>query len=135
MPSVFACGNVAQVHDLVDHVSEEAENAGKHAAIFAKTVVPMLEKAITVETDDAFGMVSPQKLVRSDFENQPLQTAALRLRVKKPYTSAWLVIKSGEVQLMRLRKNHLTPGEMVHIAVDLNAMPLESETIKVYLEV
>lgn len=135
MPSVFACGNVAQVHDLVDHVSEEAENAGKHAAIFSKTVVPMLEKAITVETDDAFGMVSPQKLVRFDFENQPLQTAALRLRVKKPYTSAWLVIKSGEVQLMRLRKNHITPGEMVHIAVDLSAMPLESETIKVYLEV
>lgn len=29
---VFACGNVLHVHDLVDHVSEEAENAGRYAA-------------------------------------------------------------------------------------------------------
>lgn len=29
---IFACGNVLHVHDLVDHVSEEAEKAGKYAA-------------------------------------------------------------------------------------------------------
>ncbi len=29
---IFACGNVRHVHDLVDHVSREAEKAGKHAA-------------------------------------------------------------------------------------------------------
>lgn len=29
---IFACGNVHKVHDLVDHVSEEAEEAGKNAA-------------------------------------------------------------------------------------------------------
>lgn len=33
---VFACGNVLHVHDLVDHVSKEAENAGAHAAAFVK---------------------------------------------------------------------------------------------------
>ena len=31
-PGVFACGNVLHVHDLVDNVSKEAVNAGKHAA-------------------------------------------------------------------------------------------------------
>lgn len=35
---VFACGNVLHVHDLVDHVSKEAENAGAHAAAFVKGV-------------------------------------------------------------------------------------------------
>ena len=29
---IFACGNVLQVHDLVDNVTEEAEIAGKAAA-------------------------------------------------------------------------------------------------------
>ena len=29
---VFACGNVLHVHDLVDHVSEEAVHAGEYAA-------------------------------------------------------------------------------------------------------
>ncbi|MCR4690144.1 MAG: FAD-dependent oxidoreductase [Lachnospiraceae bacterium] len=35
-PGVFACGNVLHVHDLVDHVSEEAVEAGKHAADYIK---------------------------------------------------------------------------------------------------
>ena len=32
LEGVFACGNVLQVHDLVDFVSEESELAGKYAA-------------------------------------------------------------------------------------------------------
>lgn len=34
MEGVFACGNVLHVHDLVDHVSAEAERAGKNAAAY-----------------------------------------------------------------------------------------------------
>jgi len=32
IPGVFSCGNVLHVHDLVDYVSEEAEDAGRNAA-------------------------------------------------------------------------------------------------------
>ena len=34
-PSVFACGNVVHVNDLVDNVSEESARAGKYAARYA----------------------------------------------------------------------------------------------------
>ena len=34
VPGIFACGNVLQVHDLVDYVSDEAEIAGVGAASF-----------------------------------------------------------------------------------------------------
>lgn len=34
VPGVFACGNVLHVHDLADHVSGEAKQAGEHAAAF-----------------------------------------------------------------------------------------------------
>ena len=34
VPGIFACGNVLHVHDLVDHVSEEAEKAGAFAAAY-----------------------------------------------------------------------------------------------------
>ena len=34
VPGVFACGNVLHVHDLVDHVSQEAEKAGAFAAAY-----------------------------------------------------------------------------------------------------
>ncbi|NLG02868.1 MAG: FAD-dependent oxidoreductase [Clostridia bacterium] len=33
-PGVFACGNVLHVHDLVDHVSKEADKAGAFAAAY-----------------------------------------------------------------------------------------------------
>ena len=36
---VFACGNVLHVHDLADHVSQEAAEAGKHAADDVKEAV------------------------------------------------------------------------------------------------
>ena len=32
IPGVFACGNVLHVHELVDHVSAEADKAGRYAA-------------------------------------------------------------------------------------------------------
>ena len=37
LEGVFACGNVLHVHDLVDHVSEEAALAGIHAAEYVRT--------------------------------------------------------------------------------------------------
>lgn len=34
---IFACGNVVQVHDLVDNVTKEAEKAGVNAALYVKS--------------------------------------------------------------------------------------------------
>lgn len=36
VPGVFACGNVLHVHDIVDHVSEEADHAGRNAAAYVR---------------------------------------------------------------------------------------------------
>lgn len=36
---VFACGNVLHVHDLADHVSQEAAEAGRHAADYVKEAI------------------------------------------------------------------------------------------------
>ena len=36
IPGVFACGNVLHVHELVDHVSAEAEKAGKYAVEYIR---------------------------------------------------------------------------------------------------
>lgn len=38
VPGVFACGNVLHVHELVDHVSTEAEKAGRFAAEYVKSM-------------------------------------------------------------------------------------------------
>ncbi len=38
IPGVFACGNVLHVHELVDHVSAEAEKAGRFAAEYVQAL-------------------------------------------------------------------------------------------------
>ena len=43
---IFACGNVRMVHELVDHVSREAEIAGKSAAAYIQGTVRREEKKI-----------------------------------------------------------------------------------------
>ena len=43
---IFACGNVRMVHELVDHVSQEAEIAGKSAAAYIQGTVCQKEKKI-----------------------------------------------------------------------------------------
>jgi CxxC motif-containing protein len=51
LPGVFACGNVAHVHDLVDFVTAEAETAGAAAAAYVtgKPLASAKRPAIQVE--------------------------------------------------------------------------------------
>ena len=45
IPGVFAAGNVLHVHDLVDFVSEEAGNAGRHAVEYIREITSLRSRA------------------------------------------------------------------------------------------
>ncbi|MCR5746263.1 MAG: FAD-dependent oxidoreductase [Lachnospiraceae bacterium] len=69
VPGVFACGNVLHVHDIVDHVSEEAVNAGNNAADY------ILKGAVSKE---AKGYVeSEEKNVYRPGENEDKMTCIM----------------------------------------------------------
>lgn len=61
-PGVFCCGNAAQVHDLVDYVSEGAATAGRCAALRALGKEAPAAPALAVEYGRAFVSVLPQRL-------------------------------------------------------------------------
>ena len=61
IPGVFACGNVLHVHDLVDYVSEEAEIAGKNAALYIKGELKN-EVDIPIEPDGKVRYTVPQRI-------------------------------------------------------------------------
>jgi NADPH-dependent 2,4-dienoyl-CoA reductase/sulfur reductase-like enzyme len=58
----FAAGNVLQVHDLVDWVSQEAEIAGHSAALYALGKLPEVDDYRLVTPGDGIRYVVPQKL-------------------------------------------------------------------------
>jgi hypothetical protein len=126
---IFACGNVLQVHDLVDYVSDEGEIAGKAAARFVKDE---LEKGETVNSVPGNGVryVLPQRV-----HKLPKEDVALFMRVTEPFSKVKFTVKSGEEVLATAVKLKVTPGEMEKITV--KAADLENVTgpVTVQLEV
>ena len=73
---VFECGNVLHVHDLVDFVSSEADNAGKRAVDYINGVKPCTDK-VTVTCSGGVRYSVPTVLNRDD--NAAAQSFKMRV--------------------------------------------------------
>ena len=125
---IFACGNVLQVHDLVDYVSDEAEIAGRGAAIY---VLNGANNGKTVSTKAGNGVryVLPQR-INADEKND----VALFLRVSKPFGKVKYTVSSGDNVLATAVRLKAAPGEMEKIVLKPEKLALAGEEITVSLE-
>lgn len=125
VPGIFACGNVLQVHDLVDWVTLEAERAGKNAADYAKGVArcnKRLKPIVTVPGENV-GYAVPQRI--EYIENK--KKVQFSFRPKHPESSVLVeFISRGEV-IYKRKKKHVIPSEMLNIKVKLNPDELGDE--------
>ena len=128
VPGIFACGNVLQVHDLVDYVSEEAERAGLGAARF---VAGQEEKEIAIDTKPGNGVryVLPQTICTQEAD------VSLFLRVTKPFGNVRFVVRDGENVLTTVKRLKAAPGEMEKILVKAEKLQNVTGPITVDLEV
>ena len=124
---VFACGNVLQVHDLVDYVSDEAEIAGKGAA---KYVMGQKASGETVITKAGNGVryVLPQRIVKND------EDIALFLRVTNPFGKVKFTVRSGDEVLTTAIRLKAAPGEMEKLVIKAEKMANAKNEIIVELE-
>ena len=129
IPGIFACGNVLQVHDLVDYVSDEAEMAGIGAANFVKNGAV---SGKTVETKPGNGVryVLPQRV-----HTEIGKDVSLFLRVTQPFPKVRFTVKSGDVVLATAQRLKAAPGEMEKITVKGKKLALAKDPITVSLEV
>lgn len=128
VPGIFACGNVLQVHDLVDYVSEEAERAGLGAV---KYIRQTLEKAAAIETKPGYGVryVLPQTISSRD------EDVSLFFRVTQPFGKVKLSVTDGETVLAVAKKLKAAPGEMEKITVKASDLKNVTGPVTVGLEV
>lgn len=126
-PGIFACGNVLHVHDLVDNVTLEAEQAGAAAAVYAlaprsggagDAAVPTKTKAIIrLEAGENVSYTVPSKLTI------PFKKAArILFRVRKPLESAAVEIHAGSRILYQGKLQAFKPSVM-------EAVPLHQEEL------
>ncbi len=103
---IFACGNVLQVHDLVDFVSEESELAGKFAA---KYVLEGKNNKDYIEIVNGKNVsyVCPQKVDKNLDEH-----VKLFFRVTGTFKNCTITAKCGDKILFQKKKQVAVPGEM-----------------------
>ncbi|MEG1474007.1 MAG: FAD-dependent oxidoreductase [Christensenella sp.] len=109
---IFACGNVAQVHDLVDFVTMESIKAGAAAAKFAmhgEEEMPYFE----LYANKGLHYVLPQR-ARMDNIDKFLE---IFFRVNDVYHNVDIVVKSGDGQIARFKRDFVVPGEMEKIRI------------------
>ena len=127
IPGIFACGNVLQVHDLVDYVSEEAERAGIGAANYI-AAGDANSVAISTKAGNGVRYVLPQTIHTTE------KDVSLFLRVTKPFGRVKFTVSAGDRVLTTVKRLKAAPGEMEKITLKADALKDVSETICVSLE-
>ena len=106
VPGVFACGNVVQVQDLVDHVTALGELAGKSAAEYAQHRLTPLRKRVAMRAGLNVRNVVPQ-IISGE------KTVRLQIRVGKPLKN--VTVRVGGFSMPR---RIVRPPEMVTYSMD-----------------
>ena len=128
VPGIFACGNVLQVHDLVDYVSDEAERAGIGAASFVRSGEG---ESDCISTKPGFGVryVLPQRVNRNAGGD-----VLLFLRVTKPFDRVKFTVEAGGTVLATAKRLKAAPGEMEKLTVRKELLATVTGEITVSLE-
>ena len=128
VPGIFACGNVLQVHDLVDYVSDEAERAGLGAASFVKNGQ---KAADYIPTKPGFGVryVLPQQVNKNAGAD-----VSLFLRVTQPFDKVKFTVKAGDQVLATAKRMKAAPGEMEKLTIKQELLETITGEITVSLE-
>ena len=129
LPGFYAAGNVVHVHDLVDFVSEEAEIAGKFAALDAQEKLDGDLRTVNVIASNGVRTCVPQRL--SLPENG--EKARLFMRVANPERKVKLEVKSGENVILTKMLPVAKPSEMIAVDIPAEKTALIGETLTVAL--
>ena len=109
IPGIFSCGNVLQVHDVVDFATLESEKAGVAAAIWA-TTGKLPDPVITMNAGAGLRYVLPATVSGQD-------NVDFTMRPWKEEHDKSVVFKSDGEMLRRLKMPHMEPAGMIRIRV------------------
>ena len=126
---IFACGNVLQVHDLVDFVSAESETAGNAAARYLMSGRAPHDAVSTV-AGDGIRYTLPQKIDRSISG-----AVEIFFRVTKEFRACTIVARCGDRVIARRKRPVVVPGEMERISIPADAVASLEGDLTLSLEV
>ncbi len=127
---LFACGNSLHVHDLVDFVTQESEQAGAYAKAYVKHGSLRQKKLTSVMPGDRVRYVLPQKLdLTGDQESW-----RFALRATENAQQGIFRVFQGDHLILEKKARFIAPAEMEHLEVRKDLL-VSNEPLKVSLEV
>jgi len=126
----FACGNVLHVHDLVDFVATEAEEAGVHAAKYIQADTGDAGETIIVENGDGAGAVCPQMIHRMPKQDK----VALMFRPRNKFRDVTVSAESDGKVIAEKKLIAVTPGEMIRLEIPADKLAQAGGAITVSLK-
>lgn len=122
---IFACGNVLHVHDLVDYVSEEAESAGRNAALYVKNAVRGDEHSVPVLTAGAVRYTVPMSIDTHRMGDR----VTLRFRVGEILRGSSVCVYGDGKCILKRKRPVMLPGEMEQVVLKKQDIQNVSELI------
>lgn len=126
---IFACGNVLQVHDLVDFVSEEGTLAGIGAAKHIKNELHN-DFTHTTTAGDGISYIVPQKINVNNIADK----VKLFMRVKNMFSDSIINAYLGDKIIAHKKEYKFLPAEMVSFEIkkqDLLASNIQEIVVKI----
>lgn len=132
---IFACGNVLQVHDLVDLVTAEAQRAGKFAVEYIKE---RYEKKIAKKEQIKCNPGENVNYIKPDFVNKRdiSKDIIFTLRVRYPDRRVLIQVKDENSNVIfKKKKVYVIPSEMIELNLNLEEMNINPECKQINVEV
>ncbi len=118
---VFSCGNAMNVHDLVDHVSAGAEDAGKNAAVFARGETNMECSRVLIKCGKGVACFVPQLI-----DTKHNGKVSCYFRSARSLEASRLVLMSAGRKMFVKKYPHLRPPEMQKVDIDFSEIGKEN---------
>lgn len=125
---IFACGNVLQVHDLVDFVSNEGFIAGKGAAEYINGKVLNTTDIIT-KPNAPISYIVPQKICSKDIS----EDITMYMRVNRIASKGHISAKLNGKEIAKKQQVKFLPGEMINFKINKDL--LEGQTGELSFEI
>jgi len=131
VPGIYAAGNVINIQDLVDWVSETGVVAGKNAAFYAMKEEELSSRKIILQKGENVRSVVPQYFNQDRIKDKSVN---LQIRVIQPIEKRVNVqLYEDKKVILNFKKNYARPAEMITIKVNGDKLlnGLEGNKLKV----
>ncbi len=131
---IFACGNVLQVHDLVDLVTAEAKRAGNYAVEYIKerySKKMQKKEQIKCEAGENVNYVKPDLINKRDLSKDIIFT----FRVRFPDRRILIQVKDENGIIYKKKKIYVIPSEMIELKINLESLNINLNCKRLEIEV